>query len=100
MKVVPLHSFPIWMLDWLADNKLRNRDDLLVYHMRGYRGVTSRNSFRKWLRSGSEPQPTGVHPLEDQRLLPRLDYTLAIYDRLGKRTFIEPMLQYDASEYG
>lgn len=68
--------------------------------MRVYRGVTLRNSFWKWLRSGSEPQPTGVHPLKDQRLLPRLDYTLAIYDRLGKRTFIEPMLQYDASEDG
>ncbi|KAI8547977.1 hypothetical protein RHMOL_Rhmol07G0237000 [Rhododendron molle] len=85
---------------WLAHNRLANRDDLPVYHMRGYRGVTSRNSFTKWPRSGSEPQLVGVRPLEDRRLLPRLDNTLAIYDRVGKRTFIQPLKQYDASEDG
>ncbi|KAI8547592.1 hypothetical protein RHMOL_Rhmol07G0208000 [Rhododendron molle] len=36
--------------------------------------------------------------LSDQRRLPRLDYTLAIYDGCGKRTFFQPLLQYDATE--
>ncbi|KAI8561599.1 hypothetical protein RHMOL_Rhmol04G0352800 [Rhododendron molle] len=30
---------------WLADHKARTRDDLPVYHMRGYRGVTSQIHF-------------------------------------------------------
>ncbi|KAI8542792.1 hypothetical protein RHMOL_Rhmol08G0167500 [Rhododendron molle] len=48
--------------------------------------------------STTKPPPTMVSPREDQRHFPRLDYTLAIYDRYGKRNFFEPLLQYDASE--
>ncbi|KAI8572778.1 hypothetical protein RHMOL_Rhmol01G0226900 [Rhododendron molle] len=81
----------------LADNKARTCDDLPVYYMRGYHGVTSQNSFRKWPSSGTQAQPKGVSPREDQRLLPRLDYSLATYKR-GKQTFVLPLLQYDASE--
>ncbi|KAI8558502.1 hypothetical protein RHMOL_Rhmol04G0099300 [Rhododendron molle] len=84
--------------DWLAHHKATTRDDLPVIHMRGYRGVMSRNSFRKWRRPSTEPPPAAVGRHEDQRRLPRLDYTLGLYDRRGKRTFIEPTLQYDATE--
>ncbi|KAI8556457.1 hypothetical protein RHMOL_Rhmol05G0254400 [Rhododendron molle] len=94
----PRHSRLSVMDAWLADFKERTREDLPVNLMRGYRGVMSRNSFRKWPRTGSDPPLATVSPLEDQRLLPRLDYTLAIYDRRGKRQFVEPLLQYDASE--
>ncbi|KAI8554972.1 hypothetical protein RHMOL_Rhmol05G0137700 [Rhododendron molle] len=83
---------------WLAHHKATTRDDLPVIHMRGYRGVMSRNSFRKWRRPSTEPPPAAVGRREDQRRLPRLDYTLGLYDRRGKRTFIEPTLQYDATE--
>ncbi|KAI8535970.1 hypothetical protein RHMOL_Rhmol10G0218100 [Rhododendron molle] len=61
----------------LAHHKATTRDDLPVIHMRGYRGVMSRNSFRKWRRPSAEPPPAR---------------------RRGKRTFIEPTLQYDATE--
>ncbi|KAI8573108.1 hypothetical protein RHMOL_Rhmol01G0252700 [Rhododendron molle] len=83
---------------WFADHKAMTRDDIPVYHMHGYRGAMSRNSFRKWTRTSNEPPLQGVRRHEDQRLLPRLDYTLSMYDKHGKRTFIEPILQYDASE--
>ncbi|KAI8534869.1 hypothetical protein RHMOL_Rhmol10G0130200 [Rhododendron molle] len=94
----PRHSRLSVMDAWLADFKERTREDLPVNLMRGYRGVMSSNSFRMWPRTGSEPPLATVTPHEDQRLLPRLDYTLAIYDRRGKRQFVEPLLQYDASE--
>ncbi|KAI8539615.1 hypothetical protein RHMOL_Rhmol09G0197000 [Rhododendron molle] len=42
---------------WLAHHKATTRDDLPVIHMRGYRGVMSRNSFRKWRRPSTEPPP-------------------------------------------
>ncbi|KAI8547594.1 hypothetical protein RHMOL_Rhmol07G0208000 [Rhododendron molle] len=92
------HSRLSVMDAWLADNRTRTREDLPVHLMRGYRGFMSRNSFLKWPRSASEPPPPTVSRHEDQRRLPRLDYTLAIYDGCGKRTFFQPLLQYDATE--
>ncbi|KAI8573231.1 hypothetical protein RHMOL_Rhmol01G0262500 [Rhododendron molle] len=92
------HSRLSVMDAYLADNRARTSEDLSVHLMRGYRGVMSRNSFLKWPRSASElPLPT-VSRREDQRRLPRLDYTLAIYDGRGKRTFFQPLVQYDATE--
>ncbi|KAI8568013.1 hypothetical protein RHMOL_Rhmol02G0165500 [Rhododendron molle] len=61
---------------WLAHHKATTRDDLPVIHMRGYRGVMSRNSFRKWRRPSTEPPPAAVGRREDQQHLLRLDYTL------------------------
>ncbi|KAI8547294.1 hypothetical protein RHMOL_Rhmol07G0183600 [Rhododendron molle] len=83
---------------WLAHHEATTRDDLPVIHMRGYRGVMSGNLFRKWRKPSTEPPPAAVGQHEDQRRLPRLDYTLGLYDRRDKRTFIEPTLQYDATE--
>ncbi|KAI8558778.1 hypothetical protein RHMOL_Rhmol04G0123600 [Rhododendron molle] len=76
----------------------RTREDLSVHLMRGYRGLMSRNSFLKWPRSASEPPPPTVSRREDQRRLPRLDYTLATYDGRRKRTFFQPLVQYNATE--
>ncbi|KAI8568048.1 hypothetical protein RHMOL_Rhmol02G0167400 [Rhododendron molle] len=92
------HSRISVMDAWLADHRARTREDLSVHLMRGYRGLMSRNSFLKWPRSASEPPPPTVSRREDQRQLPRLDYTLATYDGRGKRTFFQPLVQYDATE--
>ncbi|KAI8558779.1 hypothetical protein RHMOL_Rhmol04G0123600 [Rhododendron molle] len=70
------HSRVSVMDAWLADHRKRTREDLSVHLMRGYRGLMSRNSFLKWPRSASEPPPPTVSRREDQRRLPRLDYTL------------------------
>ncbi|KAI8558777.1 hypothetical protein RHMOL_Rhmol04G0123600 [Rhododendron molle] len=48
--------------------------------------------------SASEPPPPTVSRREDQRRLPRLDYTLATYDGRRKRTFFQPLVQYNATE--
>ncbi|KAI8569510.1 hypothetical protein RHMOL_Rhmol02G0284500 [Rhododendron molle] len=92
------HSRISVMDAWLADHRARTREDLSVHLMRGYRGLMSRNSFLKWPRSASEAPPPTVSRREDQRRLPRLDYTLATYDGRGKRTFFQPLVQYDATE--
>ncbi|KAI8558782.1 hypothetical protein RHMOL_Rhmol04G0123600 [Rhododendron molle] len=92
------HSRVSVMDAWLADHRKRTREDLSVHLMRGYRGLMSRNSFLKWPRSASEPPPPTVSRREDQRRLPRLDYTLATYDGRRKRTFFQPLVQYNATE--
>lgn len=82
---------------WLAQHKEMRRHDLPVQYMRGYRGVMSRNAFRVVPRTGTQPT-AGVDPRVDQRSLPRLDYSLGILNRQGKREFILPMLQYDMAQ--